>query len=298
MKLKFSIQEYQTEAVNSIVQIFNGQQIKKSNFTVAPNSILTQGTGNYLNLSEEQILENVRNIQLNNKLTRSTDLSKMNFTIEMETGTGKTYVYTKTILELNKKYGFTKFIIVVPSIAIKEGVYKSFKITEEHFRSLYDNVSYNDGVVEFLNMLCDNDIDNYLLSSGIKVFLEKVSISSYFKEIYATIFTYNQNFEVNGIEFLMSDKNKVTAIQQILQKNKIKDEDCSNVVYIGDGFTDYYAMKYIKEHGGTSIFVYKNFDNKDMKSIREKNVCDLYFEADFSQNSKLYSYVKKMCKIN
>lgn len=204
-------------------------------------------------------------------------------------------------LELSKKEAVDKNVDLYTAMynvyfkIIKDA---GLKLSDENFCLGYDNVSYNDGVVEFLNMLCDNDIDNYLLSSGIKVFLEKVSISSYFKEIYATIFTYNQNFEVNGIEFLMSDKNKVTAIQQILQKNKIKDEDCSNVVYIGDGFTDYYAMKYIKEHGGTSIFVYKNFDNKDMKSIREKNVCDLYFEADFSQNSKLYSYVKKMCKIN
>ena len=143
MKLKFSIQDYQTDAVNSIVNIFNGQRIKESNFTVSSNMILTQGTKNYLELSNEQLLENIRAIQLNNKLTRSVDLCDMNFSIEMETGTGKTYVYTKTILELNKKYGFTKFIIVVPSIAIREGVYKSLQITEEHFKNLYDNVNYN-----------------------------------------------------------------------------------------------------------------------------------------------------------
>jgi len=114
-------------------------------------------------------------------------------------------------------------------------------------------------------MLYQNNISNYLLSSGVKVFLEKVSISSYFKEI--------------------------------LKKNGIDNEDCSNIIYIGDGFTDYYAMKYIKEHGGTSIFVYKNLDSKDMQSIKEKDVIDFYTKADFSQNSELYNYVKKICKI-
>lgn len=120
-----------------------------------------------------------------------------------------------------------------------------FKLTDENFSLGYDKVDYNPGVREFLNMLYQNNINNYLLSSGVKVFLEKVSISPYFQEIYATIFTYDQNDEANGIEFLMSDKNKVIAIKEILKKNGINNEECSNIIYIGDGLTDYYAMKYI-----------------------------------------------------
>ncbi len=89
------------------------------------------------------MLENVQKIQEKNDIQRSKDIQGRNFTVEMETGTGKTYVYTKTILELNKKYGFTKFIVVVPSIAIKEGVFSSFQATEEHFKEKYDNVVYN-----------------------------------------------------------------------------------------------------------------------------------------------------------
>ena len=172
-----------------------------------------------------------------------------------------------------------------------------FKLTDENFSLGYNNVDYNNGVIEFLDMLCQNNISNYLLSSGVKVFLEKTSISSYFKEIYATVFTYDQNYEANGFEFLMSDKNKVTAIKEILKQNKIENEDCSNIIYIGDGFTDYYAMKYIKEHGGTSIFVYQDLDSKDMQSIKEKNVVDFYTKADFSQNSELHNYVKQLCNI-
>lgn len=172
-----------------------------------------------------------------------------------------------------------------------------FKLTDENFYLGYDSVEYNNGVIEFLNMVCQNDISNYLLSSGLKVFLEKVSISSYFKEIYATIFTYDQNDEANGFEFLMSDKNKVIAIKEILKKNEIDNEDCSSIIYIGDGFTDYYAMKYIKEHGGTSIFVYKDLNSKDMLSIKKENIVDFFTKADFSQNSKLCNYIKKLCKI-
>ncbi len=172
-----------------------------------------------------------------------------------------------------------------------------FKLTDENFTLGYDNVEYNNGVIEFLKMLQQNNISNYLLSSGLKVFLEKVSVASYFKEIYATIFTYNQDYEANGIEFLMSDKNKVIAIKEILKKNGIDNEDCSSIIYIGDGFTDYYAMKYIKEHDGTSIFVYQNLDSKDVQSIKEQNVVDFYIKADFSQNSELYNRVKSLCLI-
>lgn len=172
-----------------------------------------------------------------------------------------------------------------------------FKLIDENFCLGYDHVSYNKGVIEFLDMLDKNDIANYLLSSGIKVFLEKCSISSYFKGIYATTFNYNQDKEVKGFNFLMSDKNKVLAIKEILQKNGNDNEDCSNIIYIGDGFTDYYAMKYVKEHGGTSIFVYADLNSKDMTLIKEKQVVDFYAKTDFSKNSDLYNYVKKRCEI-
>ena len=95
----------------------------------------------------------------------------------------------------------------------------------------------------------------------------------------------------------MSDKNKVAALKEILRKNEITDEDCSDVVYIGDGLTDYYVMKYIREHGGTSIFVYLDANSKDMQSIKEKDVVDFYMKADFSSGSELNDCVRKLCKI-
>lgn len=150
IKLKFVEQDYQTDAVNSVVDVFDGCEVKESLFTIvsteSSNTLFNEyGYANKLTISESQILENLRKVQERNGIQKDKDLypSGMNFTVEMETGTGKTYVYTKTILELNKKYGWTKFIIVVPSVAIKEGVAKSLDLTKEHFSLKYNNVPYD-----------------------------------------------------------------------------------------------------------------------------------------------------------
>lgn len=154
MKIKFEENlDYQLEAINSITDIFAGQEVNKTLFTVEKqNGQLKLGTeenelgiGNGLLLFPEEILENLNRIQTKNCVSKTKNLkgNDYHFSVEMETGTGKTYVYLRTIMELNKKYNFTKFIIVVPSIAIKEGVYKTLEITKEHFKSLYDNVPYD-----------------------------------------------------------------------------------------------------------------------------------------------------------
>lgn len=154
MKLQFDANlEYQEQAVSSVVDLFRGQTPKQSNFTVSLYNTMegqgtffsTTGIGNKLELDEEDILDNLNEVQLHNGLKQSVTLEhgKYDFDIEMETGTGKTYVYLRTIFELNKAYGFTKFIIVVPSIAIKEGVKKSLDITKEHFDMLFDNTPYD-----------------------------------------------------------------------------------------------------------------------------------------------------------
>jgi type III restriction enzyme len=144
MKLKFiSDLNYQRQAIDSIVSVFKGQAVKQTNFTVSygEDAGLLQtdlGIGNRLDLTLPEIQKNVQEVQISNGLSRSESLDGMNFTVEMETGTGKTYVYLRTIYELNRQYGFTKFVIVVPSVAIREGVYKSLQITEQHFNEIYD----------------------------------------------------------------------------------------------------------------------------------------------------------------
>lgn len=143
MKLKFKNQAFQTEAVNAIVDLFRGQEKRQDTFTIINEQQLNLdaglGVGNVLHIGDEQLIANMQEVQKRHSLPLTSDLTGNQFCIEMETGTGKTYVYTKTIFELHKQYGFTKFIVVVPSVAIREGVYKSFQITAEHFAAQYDN---------------------------------------------------------------------------------------------------------------------------------------------------------------
>ena len=137
MEFKFdSNLEFQLDAINSVVGLFNGQIKSDKIFldAIIPNSIT---------ISENTIKENLSEIQKENGLKASDKWEGMDFSVEMETGTGKTYVYLRTILELNLKYNFKKFIIVVPSVAIREGVLKSLEITKDHFAKIYDNISYN-----------------------------------------------------------------------------------------------------------------------------------------------------------
>jgi len=149
MKLHFdSNQEYQIEAIRAVTDMFEGQPLSGGDFEfslTATGVLLSEdGVGNRLALTEEQIWGNVQRIQKQNEIKNgNTELQGMNFSVEMETGTGKTYVYLRTIYELNKLYGFKKFVIVVPSIAIREGVLKNLQITHEHFQSLYDKAQIN-----------------------------------------------------------------------------------------------------------------------------------------------------------
>ncbi|MCW1309973.1 MAG: DEAD/DEAH box helicase family protein, partial [Candidatus Nanoarchaeia archaeon] len=165
--------EHQIKDINSIVNLFEGQPKDEGvfNFSIELND-KTQlfneinAIGNNLTIAEDQIYDNLCKIQKANEIDciSKEDFPKngLNFTVEMETGTGKTYVYLRTIYELYKKYGFKKFVIVVPSIAIREGVLKNLEITYEHFQNLYDNVPvnyyvYDSGKVSILRSFATNN---------------------------------------------------------------------------------------------------------------------------------------------
>jgi type III restriction enzyme len=143
VKLRFKVQQYQTEAVDAAADCFAGQP----RFQPRPRGEAGGEAGNAeIALSPAQLLANIQAVQRERGLPVSPALAQSpaastpdtpNLDIEMETGTGKTYVYIKTIMELNKRYGWSRFIVVVPSIAIREGVRKSFEVTAEHFRQAY-----------------------------------------------------------------------------------------------------------------------------------------------------------------
>lgn len=191
MKFNFKIQQYQTDAVDAVVQVFNGQgHYDKVNYIrdlgkATPQPVqMTIGldeeidplddTGfknELVELSDDQILTNIQNLQQQNNIKQSgslvKDLGRCSLDIEMETGTGKTYVYIKTMFELNKRYGWSKFIVVAPSIAIREGVKKSFEMTQDHFMEHYGKKArffiYNSSNLD--------PLDNFSSSSGINVMI-------------------------------------------------------------------------------------------------------------------------------
>ena len=150
MKLKFDPSlQYQQDAINAVVNVFDGQpyvQIGAMAFQSLQIGGLFQtelGMGNRLNLTDDDLLKNIRLVQEANAIEKVAVLQGRDLSIEMETGTGKTYVYLRTVFELDKAYGFKKFIIVVPSIAIREGVLKSIDVTKEHFQTLYDRAPFD-----------------------------------------------------------------------------------------------------------------------------------------------------------
>ncbi len=187
MKFKFKIQQYQTEAVENTVKVFSGQPLvdnysylrdlgSQSKSTQTSLELEDETTGyrnNPVQLTDESLLKNIRAIQAKSDIPQSSELVKVkglgrcNLDIEMETGTGKTYVYIKTMFEMNKRYGWSKFIVVVPSIAIREGVKKSFDMLEDHFMEYYGKKARN----FIYNSSSLKDLDDFSSSSSIQVMI-------------------------------------------------------------------------------------------------------------------------------
>jgi type III restriction enzyme len=206
MKIKFeSTLDYQQEAIQAACDLFKGQESCRTEFTVTRNEVggailpgiqSDLGIGNRLAILDEDLLSNLREVQLRNGLAPSEELKSKDFTIEMETGTGKTYVYLRTIYELNKRYGFTKFVIVVPSVAIKEGVRKNLQITEEHMKSLYSGVSCEYFLYDSSKL---GQVRNYAMSSQIQVMIMTVgAINKFGDGQKAKNVMYEQREETGG----------------------------------------------------------------------------------------------------
>lgn len=204
IKFKFKTQKYQTDAVDAICNVFNGQPYSKNaqytrdlgiiepkkekwdifnfdeNAKEASKEFLEEdeediddtGFANErLMLTPEQLLTNIKDIQNTNNIKESSALSHkigaVELDVEMETGTGNTYVYIRTMFELNKRYGFSKFIVVVPSIAIREGVFKTFSQTEDHFMDIYGKKArffiYNSKNLNQLDSFSSSDAINVMI---------------------------------------------------------------------------------------------------------------------------------------
>jgi len=224
MKLKFdSNQEFQKDAINAIVDIFDGLPLNEGGIKISIKSKgkglfenLQQnelGIGNNLSLPEGEILKNIHKIQDRNDISRIPTLQGMDFSVEMETGTGKTYVYLRTIFELNKKYGFNKFVIVVPSVAIREGTLKNLQITQEHFKNLYSNVPLNYAVYDSQKM---SIVKNFATSNELQILV--INIDAFRKDFTDTdgedkgVLFHRPNEKLNGY----SPREYVQAVHPIV----------------------------------------------------------------------------------
>jgi len=187
VKLKFKQQAYQDEAVRALIDCFLGQKKRtEKSYLGTYENVVNKGTllekkefkdivvysNASLNINDLELRENIRSVQYRGDISYTDEASLDNFSIEMETGTGKTYTYIKTMYELNKTYGWSKFIIMVPSIAIREGVLKTFQVTEDHFQEIYKkkiryfvyNSAIDSNIVDINNFSVDNSIQVMIIN--------------------------------------------------------------------------------------------------------------------------------------
>lgn len=225
MKLQFDAnQDYQLEAIRAVVALFEGQP-DASNIAVSRDDTLSSlkltetGLANQRVISDEQWLENLNAVQKAQGLELSAALETItledgtplvspfgsfpNFTVEMETGTGKTYVYLRTVHELSKTYGFKKFVIVVPSVAIREGVLKSLQITKEHFQTLYDYERVEFTVYDATRV---NQLRNFSLSNAIQILV--INIDAFAKD------SADVNGDADGKKVKKSKGNVINQVRE------------------------------------------------------------------------------------
>ncbi len=188
MKFKFDAnQQYQLDAVNAVVDLFKGQPQNRGAFEISFSEQIGDlalkqeelGLGNHLQVPDEELETNLDVVRRRNNIFMEESIRSKgrNFSVEMETGTGKTYVYLRTIFELNKAYGLSKFIIVVPSVAIREGVLQSIEDTKEHFRELYNNIPFDHFVYDSKRV---EQLRGYAVSNTLQVMV--INIDSFNKK--------------------------------------------------------------------------------------------------------------------
>ncbi|MEZ0497990.1 DEAD/DEAH box helicase family protein [Sphingomonas sp. IW22] len=213
---------HQVAAIDAVVDLFSGQKERESLFTVDPRRVAGEldyaekllGYANRFDLLDEAVLENLHAVQNRHALPASPELAvaakgkkdpggdyKMDFTVEMETGTGKTYVYLRTIFELNRRYGFTKFVIVVPSVAIREGVKKTIEQTRDHFRQIYDGVPFESFVYDSSDL---SRIIDFASSSSIRVMIATVQSLGTKTAVFQQ--AREQTRDIPGVEWVKSTR--------------------------------------------------------------------------------------------
>lgn len=275
MKIKFKEQAFQKQAIKSVVNLFNGQT--KQDYTTTYDNNDTQMTLiandislNYINIPNEKILENMQRVQKQNMLQTTNDTQNNTFCIEMETGTGKTYTYTKTIFELNKKYSFKKFIIVVPSIAIKQGVFKSFQIMEDELKKY--NVNYNVFIYDSSKL---NQVKSFATSDNIEIMIINIDA---FKKDENIINQDNDKLARTPIEYIKQTNPIVIIDEPQSVDNTEKSKDAIN------SLNPLAILKYSATHREKINLIYRltPVDAFQMGIVKGISVSSVFSSQDFN----------------
>lgn len=172
------------------------------------------------------------------------------------------------------------------------------KITYEELMEGEKYIRYNTGVNEFFKSTVAK---NYIVSSGLKDFLKKLEIAKFFDDVYGTYLQCSEDGLITGIGEIMTDDKKILAIKDILKKNNREENDCKNVYYIGDGYSDAVAMKFVHNNGGKAIFVHQenqddelcNYTNRIYEKLNEEGIVDFCCVADYRDGSMLSNFLKR-----
>ncbi|HAR48699.1 DEAD/DEAH box helicase [Smithella sp. SCADC] len=276
MKLHFDPnQEFQRDAINSVVGIFEGQPLNRSDMDLLFADPLFQeaGIGNRLALDGDQILKNVMAVQQANGLAVSNQLDGMNFSVEMETGTGKTYVYLRAIYELNKKYGFKKFVIVVPSIAIREGVLKNLEITFDHFQNLYDKTPVNFDVYDSRRV---SNLRSFAINNNIQILV--INIDSFAKDENIINKPNDRLTGLKPVEFIQMTKPIVIVDEPQNMETEIRKNAITNLKPLC-------TLRYSATHTNRYNMVYSLDPVKayDLGLVKQIEVDSIVTENDFNE---------------
>lgn len=288
MEFKFDgNQEYQLNAISAVTDLFEGQPLIQAGLDLAAGGIPV--VSNRLDLDDDALLCNLRAVQETNGLAlddkllltkqnvRTADgevyLRYFNFSVEMETGTGKTYVYLRSALELSQRYGFRKFIIVVPSIAIREGVLKTLQITEKHFRELYGNLPYRYHVYDSDKL---SQVRQFALSDSLELMI--MTIDAFNKDLNVIRQSTDQQSEI--------PIHMVQATQPILilDEPQTKMEGERNIRALAD-LCPLMTLRYSATHRNAYNRVYRlsPFDAWRQNLVKRVGVYQVMQEDDFNR---------------
>lgn len=318
MKIKFdSQQEYQLRAVQAVVDLFEGQSLNQSAFEISLGTgtgslaLNDKGLGNALELSKKQLLANVQRVQERNGISPSEALKPcvfdtgkvlsygdiendysgiqkydgkkraaipLNFTIEMETGTGKTYTYIRTIYELNKTYGFKKFVIVVPSVAIREGTLKNLEITASHFQALYNRPAIEHFVYDSSRI---SDLRSFASSNSIQVLV--INIDSFTKD--TNIINQVRETGIRPIEYLQASRPIVIVDEPQNMETEVRKRAIGNL-------NPLCTLRYSATHRNFYNLVYRltPVDAYDLGLVKQIEVDSVVAEDDL--NAPYIEFVK------